>query len=72
MTCRWQLFQQQYAELRAIISNAIISETKDIFWFFIAFLKCASNLEHFQKKDEYPSLIIFEIIDAEWRGSLNV
>ena len=40
--------------------------------FFIAFLKCAWNLEHFQKKDEYPSLIIFEIIDAERRGYLNV
>ena len=40
--------------------------------FFIAFLKCASNLEHFQKKDEYPSLIISEIIDAERRGYLNV
>ena len=33
--------------------------------FFIAFLKCAWNLEHFQKKDEYPSLIISEIIYAE-------
>ena len=40
--------------------------------FFIAFLKCAWNLEHFQKKDEYPSLIISEIIDAEIRGYLNV
>ena len=40
--------------------------------FFIAFLKCASNFEHFQKKDEYPSLIISEIIDAERRGYLNV
>ena len=40
--------------------------------FFIAFLKCAWNLEHFQKKDEYPSQIIFEIIDAERRGYLNV
>ena len=40
--------------------------------FFIAFLKCAWNLKHFQKKDEYPSLIIFEIIDAERRGYLNV
>ena len=39
---------------------------------FIAFLKCAWNLEHFQKKDEYPSLIISEIIDAEIRGYLNV
>ena len=40
--------------------------------FFIAFLKCAWNLEHFQEKDEYPSLIISEIIDAERRGYLNV
>ena len=40
--------------------------------FFIAFLKCAWNLEHFQKKDEYSSLIIFEIIDAERRGYLNL
>ena len=35
---------------------------------FIAFLKCAWNLEHFQKKDEYASLIINDIIDAEIRG----
>ena len=40
--------------------------------FFIAFLKFAWNLEHFQKKDEYPSLIIFEIYDPERRGYLNV
>ena len=40
--------------------------------FFISFLKCALNLEHFQKKDEYPTLIISEIIDAERRGYLNV
>ena len=30
--------------------------------FFNAFLKCALNLEHFQKKDESPSLNISEII----------
>ena len=40
--------------------------------FLIAFLKYAWNLEHFQKKDEYPTLIISEIIDAERRGYLNV
>ena len=40
--------------------------------FFIAFLKYAWNLEHFQKKDEYSSPIISEIIDAERRGYLNV
>ena len=35
---------------------------------FNEFLKYAWNLEHFQKKDEYPSLIISEIIDAQRRG----
>ena len=40
--------------------------------FFIAFLKYAWNLEHFQKKHEYPSLIISEIIYAQRRGYLNV
>ena len=34
--------------------------------------KCAWNLEHFQKKDEYSSAIISEIIDAERRDYLNV
>ena len=45
---------------------------KTFFRFFIAFLQCAWNLEHFQKKDEYPSLTISEMIDAERRGYLNV
>ena len=40
--------------------------------FFIAFLKCEWNLEHFQKKDEYPSLIISEIMDCQRGGYLNV
>ena len=40
--------------------------------FFIAFLKCTWNLEYFEKKDEYPSLIFSEIIDTETRGYLNV
>ena len=41
---------------------------KTFFQFFIAFLKCAWNLEHFRKKDEYSSLIISEIMDDERRG----
>ena len=39
--------------------------------FFSEFLKYPWNLEHFPKKDEYPSLIISEIIQAERRGYLN-
>ena len=34
-------------------------------------MKCAWNLENFPKKDEHPSLLIFEIIDPEKRGYLN-
>ena len=44
---------------------SLFQKQKTFSGFFIAFLKCASNLDHFQKKDEYPSLIISEIIDAE-------
>ena len=45
---------------------------KRLFLFFIAFLKCAWNLERFYKKDDYPSLIISEIIDAEKGSYLSV
>ena len=40
--------------------------------FFFKFLKCAWNLEQFEKKDEYPSLIISEVMDCERGGYLNV
>ena len=49
-----------------------LTNKRPFFQYFIAFLICALKLEHFQKKDEYPSLIISEIIDAETRGYLNV
>ena len=56
-----QQFQTPLSKKRKIFSG-----------FFIAFLKCAWNVEHFQKKDEYSSLIISEINNAEIRGYLNV
>ena len=40
--------------------------------FVIAFLKCSWNLEHSQKKEEYPSLIIAEIIASERNLYLSV
>ena len=43
-----------------------ISQKQKIFsGFFIAYLECASNLEHFEQKDEHPSLVISEIIHSE-------
>ena len=40
--------------------------------FFLAFLKCALNLEHLERKDENPSRVISRIIDSEIGGYLNV
>ena len=60
-----QNLQQQF-------QTSLSQKEKTFSWFFIAFLKCTRNLEHFQKKDEYPSLIISEVIYAERRGYLNV
>ena len=42
------------------------------FRFFIAFLKCAWNLQYSEKKEEYPSLIITEIIASERDVYLSV
>ena len=40
--------------------------------FFLPFLKCALDLKHFEKKDEYSSVVISKIIDSERGGYLNV
>ena len=58
--------------LRQQFQTPLSHKKKTLSGFFIEFLKCAWNLEHFQKKDEFSSLIISEIIDAERRGYLNV
>ena len=64
------------AALRRIYRNNLKRQylrNKELFlYFFFAFHKYAWNLQHFQEKVEYPSLIISEIIDAERRGYLNV
>ena len=54
------------------VQTPLFQKLKTFCQFFIAFLKCAWNLEHFEKKDEYPSLIISEIMDCESGGYLNV
>ena len=58
-SCRnMQNFLQQ---LRTLLSE----KRKTFSGFFITFLKCGWNLQHFEKKDECPSLIISEIIVSE-------
>ena len=64
-SCNVQNFAQQ-------VQTTLSQKQKIVWGFFIAFLKFAWNLEHFEKKDEYPSLIISEIMDCEKGGYLNV
>ena len=50
-----------------------LSQKANPFWeFFIAFPKCALNLEHSEKKEKYPSVIITEIIASERDVYLSV
>ena len=53
--------------------EALLSQKQKTFsQFFLAFLKCALNLQYFEKKDEYPSLVISKVIYSERGGYLNV
>ena len=54
------------------VQTRLSQKQKTLCVFFIPFLKCAQNLEHFEKKDEYPGLIISEIMDCERGSYLNV
>ena len=53
--------------------EAPVSQKQDTFsGFFLAFLKCALNLEHFEQNDEYHSLVISKVSDSERGGYLNL
>ena len=54
------------------IQTLLSQKGKTLCGFFIAFLKCAWNLKHSEKKEEYPSLIISEIIASERDFYLSV
>ena len=53
--------------------EALLSQKQKTFsGLFLAFLKYALNLEDFEKKDEYSSLVISKVIDSERGCYLNV
>ena len=54
------------------VQTPLSQKEKTFSGFFIAFLKCAWNLKHFETKDKYPSLIISQIIDCQRGGYVNV
>ena len=60
-----QIFWQQ-------LQTPLFQEEKTFCRLFIAFPKYARNLEHSEKKEEYPSRIITEIIASERDVYLSV
>ena len=56
---------------RKQIEAQLSQKKKNFSQIFRSFLQYASNLEHFEKKDEYPSLVISKVIDFETGGYLN-
>ena len=60
-----QVFWQQ-------LQTPLSRKGQTIFTFFIGYLKCSWNLEHSEKKEEYPSLITTEIIGSERDVYLSV
>ena len=62
---KMQVFWQQ-------LQTPLSPKGKTIFLFFIGYLKCAWNWEHSEKKEEYPNLIITEIIESERDVYLSV
>ena len=53
--------------------QTLLSEKRKTFsGFFIQILKSVWNLQHFEKKDESPSLIISGIIVSDWGFYWNV
>ena len=67
------LSQEENPLIRFLIAFLKYLKKKEIFWrFFIEFLKYAWNLESSDKKEEYPSVIITEIIASERDVYLSV
>ena len=60
-----QMFWQQ-------LQTPLSKKGQTFYAFVIAFLNCSWNLEHSEKKEEYPSLIITEIIASERDVYLSV
>ena len=57
---------------RLLLEALLSQKQKSFSGFFLAFLKCVLNIEHFEKKDEQPSLVISKVIDSERGGYLHV
>ena len=72
MTTDYKYSRRNMLNFTQQLEEAFSQKQRTFSGIFIAFLKCALNLEHLEKKDEYPSLVISRIFDSERDGYLNV
>ena len=54
------------------VQTLLSQKEKTFSGFFITIMKCAENVEHFEKTDEYSSLLNSEIVKTDRGGYLNV
>ena len=72
LTTDYKYSRQNMLNFTQQLEEAFSQKQRTFSGIFIAFLKCALNLEHFEKKYEYSSLVISKVIDSERGGYLNV
>ena len=72
LTAEYKLSRRNMQNIPQQIQTQLSDKRKAFSGFFIAFLKCTSSSEDFEKNDETSSLSILEIIDSTGTGYLNV
>ena len=72
MTTGYKYSRRNMLNLTQQYEEHLSPKQKTFLQFFIPFLKCSLNLEHFEKKDENSSLVISKVIDSERGSYLNV
>ena len=71
LTAEYTYSRRNMQTLTQQVQAPLSLKQKTFSGFFIAFLKSTWNGEHFQKKGEFSSLSISEIIDSKWFGYLS-
>ena len=71
LTANYEYPRSNREKLLLHIQMQLSEKPKTFLEFFVAFLECTLNLEHFLKKIEPHSPSISEVIDSERRAYLN-
>ena len=72
MTTDYKYSRRNMLNFRQQLEAPLPQKQKTFSGLFLAFLKCALNLEQFEKKNEYSRLVISKVIDSERGAYINV